>query len=298
MRGIFLCLTAAALMAASPPAGGAGENPVVIDHNSAHISSIPDSVLDLAQDSLKYHYAHTSHGGQLRDGLYVLENNDPRYAFAYLNNQLPQEEGSLCIFNGQQTDTYITPELYWYTEGGMDETRAVLSANSALNISMWAWCGELDYYTEGQVRAYLDSLSVLESEFPGVTFVYMTGNAQGTGAGGHNRYLRNQQIRQFCLDNNKVLYDFADLDCWYYNSVSGEWEFSTYSYEGTDVPVEHPQFSGDETSHTTWESCEQKGKAVWYMSAALAGWSDPTSADGASWGEVKSMFREAGRDSS
>lgn len=296
MRVIMLCLAAAALIAAVP-AGGAGENPVIIDHNCAHVSSIPDSVLDLVQDSLKYHYAHTSHGGQLRDGLLVLEDNDPKYAFAYVSNQLPQQEGALCIFNGQQAETYIVPELYWSTEEGMDETRAVLAANPAINISMWAWCSELGYYTEAEVQAYLDSLGVLESEFPGVTFVYMTGNAQESGAGGYNRFLRNQQIRQFCLDNNRVLYDFADLDCWYYNTVSGEWEFSTYLYEETEVPVEHPQFNGDETSHTTWESCEQKGKAVWYMSAALAGWKDPTAAAAASWGEVKSMYRKAVKDS-
>jgi len=275
----------------------ASDEPVVVNHNHTLISEIPDSVINLAQDSLKYHYAHTSHGGQLRDGLSLVEDSQPKYSFAYLSNALPREEGALCIFNGQQSDTYITPGLYWQTASGMDETRAVLTANSEINISMWAWCSELNYYTESEVQAYLDSLSVLEGEFPDVTFVYMTGNAQGTGAEGYNRYLRNQQIRDFCLNNNRVLYDFADLDCWWYNPVSGEWEFSSYDYGGTEVPVEHQQFSGDEASHTTLESCQQKGRAMWYISAMLTGWSGQTDSESSSWGTVKSIFRGPGGDS-
>ena len=275
----------------------ASDEPVVVNHNHTLISEIPDSVINLAQDSLKYHYAHTSHGGQLRDGLSLVEDSQPKYSFAYLSNALPREEGALCIFNGQQSDTYITPGLYWQTASGMDETRAVLTANSEINISMWAWCSELNYYTESEVQAYLDSLSVLEGEFPDVTFVYMTGNAQGTGAEGYNRYLRNQQIRDFCLNNNRVLYDFADLDCWWYNPGSGEWEFSSYDYGGTEVPVEHQQFSGDEASHTTLESCQQKGRAMWYISAMLTGWSGQTDSESSSWGTVKSIFRGPGGDS-
>jgi len=246
--------------------------PLIIDHLCTDIVCIPEEWIDSVKVNIKYHYAHTSHGSQLVAGLSVVETNNSNFSYSYLDNSLPQDNDDLCIFNGQISETYITPELYWETEQGMNETRAVLTNNSELNISMWAWCSQLNSYSESQVQAYLDSVSVLELEFPEVTFVYMTGNAQGTGAEGYNRYLRNEQIRQFCRENNKVLYDFADLDCWYYDSANGEWEFNTYLYEGTDVPAEHPQFYGDEASHTTWESCEQKGKAVWWMMASIAGW--------------------------
>jgi hypothetical protein len=290
-----LALTAALLI---PGTGkGAGDRPVIADHQCTYLSNIPDSVIDLVQGSLKYHYAHTSHGSQLTAGLSVIESNDARYSYAIRNNALPSEEGALCIHNGQVSDTYITPEEYWETASGMDATRAVLSGNGEINISMWAWCTQLNTYSEAQVRAYLDSISVLEAEFPAVTFVYMTGNAQYDGAEGYNRYLRNEQIRQFCEDNNRVLYDFADLDCWYYNSGSGEWELNTYLYEGIDVPLEHPQFEGEEANHTTWESCEQKGNALWYLSAMMTGWIDTTSSEPYSWGGVKSIFRESEKDS-
>jgi hypothetical protein len=142
---------------------------------------------------------------------------------------------------------------------------------------MWSWCTQLTYYSEVQVQAYLDSITVLETEYPNVTIIYMTCNAQATGSSGHNRYLRNEQIRQYCTANDKVLFDFADLDSWWFNPATEEWEHSTYEYDGDTVPVEHPQFNGSEAGHTTYESCEQKGRAVWWMMARLAGWElDPS----------------------
>ncbi len=245
---------------------------VIIDHTCTEISQIPAAWVDSVQSLLKLHYAHTSHGGQLLTGLVYIEADDSKYSFVYEDNNLPVEEGAFCIFNGQQSETYITPELYWATSVGMDRTRTVLSANPDINISMWSWCTQPDSYSQEQMQGYLDSMSVLEEEYPNVTFVYMTGNAQNTGSSGYNRYLRNEEIRQYCLANNRVLYDFADLDSWWYNPATELWEHNTYDYGGTDVPVEHEQFNGNESGHTTIESCIQKGRAVWWMTALLAGW--------------------------
>jgi len=130
---------------------------------------------------------------------------------------------------------------------------------------MWCWCCQCDDYSHNDVQEYLDSISVLENEFPNVTFVYMTGNAQATGETGYNRYLRNNQIRNWCEQNHKICFDFADLDSWWYNTSTEQWECATYDYNGENIPMEHAQFHGDEAGHTTYESCEQKGRAVWWL---------------------------------
>jgi len=252
-------------------------SPLVIDHTSSDLDTIPAAWIDSVQANLRLHYAHTSHGGQLTTGLDRIEAGEPEYSVARGLRYLPTEAGAFCIFDGQEHDTYITPDEYWQTKSGMDYTRGVLDNNPSMNVSMWSWCTQLTYYTEAQTQAYLDSITVLETEYPGVVVIYMTNNAQATGSSGHNRFLRNEQIRQHCLAGNRVLFDFADLDSWWFDPVAEEWEHETYEYDGDTVNVEHPQFHGNQAGHTTYESCEQKGKAVWWMMARLAGWSGATS---------------------
>jgi hypothetical protein len=122
----------------------------------------------------------------------------------------------------------------------------------------------LDSYSQSQARVYLDNMAQLETEFPDVTFVYMTGNAQGQES--QNRYDRNQEIRAYCRQHNKILFDFADLDCWY----GGE------QYTISGIPSEHPHYWGDEAGHTTHESCENKARAFWWLLARVAGWEGTT----------------------
>lgn len=251
---------------------------IIIDHAYVHPESIPQIWIDSVKINCKWHYAHTSHGGQLTIGLNDYEVLNPFFNVAIGSCNLPNVSGALCIHDGQVNQTYITPDLYWQSTDGMNATRAVLSGNPSLNFSAWSWCTQVDGYNESQIQEYLDSISKLELEFPGVTFIYMTGNAQATGSSGYNRFLRNNQIRQYCIDNNKVLFDFADLDCWWYNDTTGLWEHNVYVYDTHLIPVEHPAFNGSYGGHTTYASCQQKGYAVWYMFAVLNGW-EPSSVE-------------------
>ena len=133
---------------------------------------------------------------------------------------------------------------------------------------MWSWCTELDYWTASEVNAYLSAISALETEFPAVKFIYMTGNAQSGGSEGWNRYQRNEQIRQYCRNNNKILYDFADLDSWY-NGVQ-----ATASYAGNTFQIQHSAYDGPEFqwTHVNQLSCTVKAKALWWLMARLEGW--------------------------
>jgi hypothetical protein len=254
---------------------------LIIDHTCVNLSQIPAQWIDSAQANCRLHYAHTSHGGQLNDGLQIIEDADASYNHNRTLMSLPSEEGAFCIFDGQRFDDYITPDEYWETGDGMDSTRAVLESNPTINYSMWSWCTQPNYYSQEQIQAYLDSIAQLESEFPNVTFIYMTGNAQSwqdhhtynSDAEGYNRYLRNEQIRQFCRNNGKVLFDFADIDCWYNGDMD------TSSYESNVFPREHDQYNVNESSHTSILNCEHKGEAFWWMMACLAGWEPSSSVD-------------------
>ena len=128
------------------------------------------------------------------------------------------------------------------------------------------------------IDTYLAPMTQLEIDYPDVTFVYMTGNAQ-TGPGNHyntnlaqgyNRYLRNEQIRDWVNGSeNRALFDFADLDSWWLDPDTGLWEQATYAYNGADVPYEHPHYNLNQAGHTSYENCENKGRAVWVMMAEI-----------------------------
>ena len=243
--------------------------PLIIDHTCTDLSQIPDEWIDSVQTNMKMYYVHTSHGGQLTDGLETLELDNFKYSVAIGNETLPTEEGAFCVH-----DKIGDPKDYWYGDewkNGPDITRQVLNNNPDLNVSIFCWCTHMNYESEGYVQEYLDSVSMLEDEFPNVTFVYMTGNANANGERGYNRYLRNNQMRQYCIENNRVLFDFADIDCWWFNPSTQEWEFGSYEYGGYTIPMQHLQFQGDECGHASYESCIQKARAVWWMMAKLAG---------------------------
>ncbi len=236
---------------------------VVIDHTCTDLSAIPDIWIDEVKATMKVHYGHTSHGSQLTTGLDRLMMISSRSYFVSMStSSLPMEEGALCIYHPSND-----PAAYYA------DTQAILGANPTINHSMFGWCCQATYDDwEDYLNDYLTNMQAFEAANPDVTFIYMTGNAQADGESGYNRYQFNEEIRLFCRENDKVLFDFADLDAWY----NGEQH--TYNHNRIKVPLEHPHFNGDEAGHTTYESCEQKGRAVWWMMARLAGW-DPDVAD-------------------
>lgn len=147
---------------------------------------------------------------------------------------------------------------------------------------MWSWCGQADTEPEN-IDLYLNLMNDLEQEFPNVIFVYMTGHLNGTGEEG-NLNQRNNQIRNFCITNGKVLFDFADIEsydpdgnnflikyaddgCYY---EGGNWAEEWCEKNPSQCIDCDENYGGCAHSHCL--NCIQKGKAFWWMMAKLAGW--------------------------
>jgi hypothetical protein len=255
----------------------AGSQGIIIDHTCTDIDQIPETVIDDIQQNIKFHYAHTSHGDQLLCGLLNIENTNPLMDVAIGGDPfdfmdppfLPNVPGALCIYNGNDGYKYIVPEGYWL-EPGVGWTQSTIINNPSINVSGWMWCEQLDTCSAEFVQEYLNAMATFEQQFPDVTFIYFTGNAQAGGIfdpqTGYDRHQRCDLIRQYCAANNKILFDFEDLDSWYNG------EFSYYLHNGDTVPIQHNAYNGDECGHVNSLSTLQKGYAVWWMMARLRGW--------------------------
>jgi len=186
---------------------GYSQYPIIANHNSAKLAIIPINWVDSAKANLHVAYGHTSHGSQLITGMAGLENwKGSQYAFneGGTNGALDIDD---YAFPGA-SDLGNPDRIAWESA-----TRNYLNdpANSDVNVVIWSWCGQVSSATEADINTYLDLMNGLENDYQNVKFVYMTGHLDGTGTNG-NLNLRNEQIRNYCLTNGKILYDFSDIE--------------------------------------------------------------------------------------
>ena len=273
-KGIRLVILAAATVI---PAGSAFSQAIIINHNCTNLSHIPESYINSARSIFKISYGHTSHGSQLVSGM---ENIEDQYPTLYVYNE-DGSGGALSLHDYEPAGDLGNPNrTTWYSR-----TRTLLNTEgNDRNMIMWSWCGQVSSASPSEIADdYLDLMNQLESEYPSFKFIYMTGHLDGTGSSG-NLHQRNEQIRQYCRNNNKILYDFADIErfdpegtdylaqgggtdedgCQYY---SGNW--------GTEWCTDNP--GSDlctycDCAHSQSLNCNLKGRAFWWMMARLAGW--------------------------
>jgi len=280
-------------------AAAALDHPLIVDHRCTDLTLVPDWAAAQAKSSLHIAYGHTSHGSQLTTGMSGLVGfvND-----GGLGLDLPE---NFFAWNNGGSDGAL--DLHDYAMGGdcgyypqwVNNTRAYLgdpdpatgrgTLHADVNVIIWSWCGQVSGRTANGTLAgeYLEPMSQLESEYPGVVFVYMSGHVDH-GRDADNK-AANQMIRDYCRQHNKVLYDFADIESYDPDAVFYEFPEDNCDYyvsaTGTKLGNWATAWQASHTEDLDWYDCHaahsqplnanRKAYAAWWLWARLAGWAGP-----------------------
>jgi len=266
--------------------------PIIIDHNDCDITTLTQAAMQKAKDNLHIGYGHTSHGSQITDGMTGL------VGFANGGGKGLSLPTNFFAWNNGGSGGAL--DLHDYAMGGdvgyypdwVNNTRTYLNnaANADVNVIMWSWCGQVDdKYAAGTLNSeYLTPMNQLEQDYPNVHFVYMTGHVDHWDDA--NNKAANQAIRDYCAANNRILFDFADIeshdpdgtyyafphdDCTYYSSASdstadGNWATA---------------WQGSHTNGVDWYTCgsahsqplnaNMKAYAAWALFSEIAAIPEP-----------------------
>ena len=273
---------------------------IVADHRHTDLTVVPEAAILQARQNLHIAYGHTSHGSQITDGMSGLVafmnakksdgfvDNLFTFASGGSGGALDYRDfygnfggtGASDLGNPNRTAWEAATRTYLGTPNG----QGLGSARPEINVIMWSWCGQVDG-TQSEIQNYLNLMSGLERDYPGVRFVYMTGHLNGGGTTG-NVTVRNNQIRDYCRANNKVLFDFADIESYDPDGLVNYMEFGcddgcSYSRNGAshNWAIE---WQNSHTQNVDWYDCgaahsqplnaNRKAYAAWWLWARLGGW--------------------------
>ncbi len=249
---------------------------LIINHKCTDISKVPATWIQQAKSQFRIGYGHTSHGSQLVTGIATLSQLGSPYDYTSSSSGLAP--GMFLNDYWASGDLGSGGDLTW-----RDTTVEMLNLpNNDRNMVMWSWCGGVSGNTAEGINTYLQAMNELEQLWPNIKFIYMTGHLDGSGVSGNLNQM-NELIRQFCRANNKTLFDFADIESYDpdgaeflsrnaddgCNYSGGNWADEWQAAHPTDLLC-----AACDCAHSKPVNCNLKGRAVWWMLARLAGWSD------------------------
>lgn len=266
-------------------------SPIIADHLQTDISSIPIADIQNAKSKLHIAYGHTSHGSQVIDGMtgligFMSGHGYPQDLFSFNNGG---SNGALDLHD------YAMGGDVGYYPAWVNNTRSYLGtpdpstgrgtgANADINVIIWSWCGEASgLSSQAMIDNYLAPMTQLEADYPGIKFVYMTGHLDGSGESG-NLNQRNEQIRNYVRNNNKILFDFADIESYdpeglvnymqlngtdgcYYNSDGAQ---RNWAIEWQNSHVQNVDWYSCYSAHSEALNANRKAYAAWWLWSEIA----------------------------
>jgi hypothetical protein len=292
---LFFCLILAISYSAKTIAA---DFPIIVDHTCTDITAIPQAAIEQAKSSLHIAYGHTSHGSQLitgMNGLIAFANAGGKglslptdifkWSYGGAPSQLDLHDEAMGGDVGYYPDWVNNTKSYL---GSPNPTTGRGTTHPQTNVIIWSWCGQISgKYSAGTLQSqYLTPMSQLEANYPGVTFVYMTGHLDHSVDAANKA--ANQMVRNFCIANNKVLYDFTDIEsynpdgtyfqfaddgCNYYSSASSWTVLGNWATEWQNTHTVNVDWFNCSPAHSQALNGNLKGYAAWWLWSRLGGWS-------------------------
>ncbi len=299
----FLLLALAVMFFLTTELLQAQQHAIIIDHTCTNLKAVPMAWVNQAKSNLHIGYGHTSHGHHLIVGLNAIAAfyDDGNYEYSHTDT-----DGKLHLFEGcgycEDGDLIydLSHEKVWYPS-----VKKYLSDHQECNVIMYSWCDIYGHNIDDYLK-YMDSLVVKygpggTDPRPDVYFVYMTGHAN-TGSACEWTHNANQMIRNHCKANNRILFDFNDIESWnpdgeYFGDGDTQGIYTGTHQLGDDISynktgggrgnwgIEWLAANSDDTlalingscgacdhSPDSKLQCVLKGMATWWLFARLAGW--------------------------
>jgi len=274
---------------------------IIVDHWAVQeFEQIPDEWIEKAKE-LTVHYGHTSHGSQILAGLYWIEDNIDATKYKAVvggrtGSRSPNLPSASTPASLRLWEEGLWPETdgghlgYWRGDAALNGTKEILNSG-IFDVSGWAWCGQVGNSDWSYIQDYLNAMGSLESQYSNIKFFYMTGHNVESGPPNHQQIAwerlrsNNQGIKEHCLQNDAILFDFADIETHdpdgnYYadEDGTGTWCAAWIAENPGKYPNLPPRSESGcgagcgISAHAHGLFTAMKAKAFWWMMARIAGW--------------------------